>query len=176
MRKYNITARSYDELYGEEQERKYSLFINKVEKNIRNRIVLDLACGTGLLMKKLIKHAEYVIGIDISIEMLKLVRRKAIDRDKYSLILADAENIPLKNNIFNAVFAITIIQNLSNLSKALKEIRRVIKSNGIIIISGLKRVINMENVKLAIINSNLKLKKIVEEDKDLILILVKLNN
>ena len=60
------------------------------------------------------------------------------------LILADADNMPLNENIFSHVFGITLIQNMPNPAKTLNEIRRVAKDDAIIIITGMKKAFTLE--------------------------------
>jgi ubiquinone/menaquinone biosynthesis C-methylase UbiE len=60
------------------------------------------------------------------------------------LILADADNMPLKENIFSHVFGITLIQNMPNPAKTLNEIRRVAKDDAVIVITGMKKAFALE--------------------------------
>ncbi|MEM2929065.1 MAG: class I SAM-dependent methyltransferase [Nitrososphaerota archaeon] len=80
------------------------------------------------------------IALDISLEMLKKLKEK-IERDtiknKINLILADAENLPFKEKVFNSLVCSLTINHFNNLEKIAKEISRVLKKDSICIISTL---------------------------------------
>jgi len=130
---YDKLSENYDELYGSEQRTKYSLMINtlNIEKVER---VLDFGCGTGLLLKTLEEIGVcFLIGVDISSGMLAKAKEKAL---KYvDLILCDGELLPIRDEVFDVVFMVTVFQNLCNKRKGLKQAIRVMRRNGITFIS-----------------------------------------
>ena len=67
--------------------------------------LLDLGCGTCILKKFIPDDTRYV-GLDFSKNML----RKSHNLE---IIQADAEYLPFKENSFDSIFIITVIQNLS---------------------------------------------------------------
>lgn len=96
--------------------------------------VLEVAVGTGINFKTANKKAGYY-GVDCSLGMLK---RAASNLNKWefenSLSLCFAENLPFKNDSFNKVINIFGLIYFSNLEKVLKEMIRVVKKNGVIMI------------------------------------------
>ena len=70
-------------------------------------------------------------------------------RDKINsfLVSADAEHLPFRDKVFDTIFAITLIQNLPNPIKSLKEIKRVSKREASIVVSGLKRKYTFKEFK-----------------------------
>jgi ubiquinone/menaquinone biosynthesis C-methylase UbiE len=141
---YNdLGGRLYDLRYEEEQRRKYETMLAEVEVNERE-IILDDGCGTGLLF-------EYVdatiIGLDVSSGLLSMALsriQKVLDRH---LIQGDAENLPLRDHVFNGIFAITIIQNTPNPVKTLEEISRVGKAGTPVVITALKKAFSKESFR-----------------------------
>ena len=75
MEPYDIIGQFYDEVMGDQADvaRQIRKFI--VERNPKARSVLELACGTGALMKQLSRHYE-VTGLDKSSVMLALAHHK----------------------------------------------------------------------------------------------------
>ncbi|MCS7365215.1 MAG: class I SAM-dependent methyltransferase [archaeon GB-1867-035] len=178
--KYNTTWKSYDELYGEEQNKKYETILSNLTWTRKIKRIMDIGCGTGNFMNKIINKTKYTVGIDLSKNMLKEAKRKIRKNSwKTSLILADAENIPIKNNCIDLTFAITLIQNLPNPEKFLIENSRILRNKGKAIITAIKRIYKPEDIE-RIIQSNKKLKitmKINLEDvADIILFCKKLDN
>ena len=98
--------------------------------------ILDVATGTGAQAYELAKQGYTVVGIDLSPEMLKQAKKKLSSKLKLSFQQADATDLPLKDNEFDAT---SISLGLHDMPyevdiKVLKEIKRVTKKNGKILI------------------------------------------
>jgi demethylmenaquinone methyltransferase/2-methoxy-6-polyprenyl-1,4-benzoquinol methylase len=108
-------------------------------KPINPKYVLDVATGTGdvaILTYKLLKP-EKIVGIDISEGMLELGRQK-IDKQNLKnyieLKAGDSENIKFDDNSFDAVTVAFGVRNFENLEQGLKEILRVLKPGGKLVV------------------------------------------
>jgi ubiquinone/menaquinone biosynthesis C-methylase UbiE len=128
MIKYNTTSRGYDELYGEEQMEKYVEVMKEME-NLKDKVVLDIGCGTGI-MEGMLLQAKHIIGLDISIEMIKIAKERYKGYYNISWVNADAENLPIKSKSIDLSLMITVIQNIPSPPDALKEIERTLKLEG----------------------------------------------
>ena len=100
--------------------------------------VLDVACGTADSTIALAKAGvPRVIGVDISEEMLE-VGEKKIDKlnlnSVISLKVEDCENLSFNDNTFDAAFIAFGIRNFEDKKKGLKELHRVLKPNGLLLI------------------------------------------
>ena len=85
--------------------------------------VLDVGCGTGLLMERL--RESYYVGLDVSLGMLsKAKERRAGLAD---LVLGDARQLPFRSKSFETCYSFTVLQNVPEPERALKELRRVCK-------------------------------------------------
>ena len=108
-----------------------------VSKNNPQQI-LDIATGTGdlaLMMSTL--APEKIIGLDISEGMLSVGKEKiskAQLNDKIEMVVGDSEDIPYADNTFDAITVSFGVRNFANLDKGLREIRRVLKPKGILVI------------------------------------------
>lgn len=103
--------------------------------------LLDVATGTAdiaLLAAKLLKPApKNIIGIDISEGMLALGRKKVEAKHLCSTITlqtGDSEAINFANDTFDAVTVAFGVRNFSNLEKGLKEMLRVLKPGGKLVV------------------------------------------
>src|SRR5436190_6699196 len=101
--------------------------------------ILDVATGTGdmaIIACKLL-NPERITGIDISGEMLKIASKK-IEKEgleqKIHLQQGDSETINYSKNTFDAVMVAFGVRNFENLEKGLKEMLRVVKPGGIVLI------------------------------------------
>ena len=105
---------------------------------LKPRKTLDVATGTAEVAIELAKIKKNdVFGIDISNKMLEIGNRKIIKlklEKKISLIKKDVESMNFSDNSFDAITIAFGVRNFDNLEKALKEIFRVMKSKGILVI------------------------------------------
>jgi ubiquinone/menaquinone biosynthesis C-methylase UbiE len=150
--KYNSTSLFYDSRYKEIQESKYQIIL--YDQDLNKRFILDLGCGTGLLIEYLMKAKKinktslgFYIGLDISLNMLlefKSKLNKLNFQNNVSLLLSDIENLPFRENMFNTIYSITSFQNLVNINMAILESLRVSKNNTDFNFSILKKKLNLE--------------------------------
>lgn len=138
MHRYDLTAHIYDMRYAEEQTAKIEAVIESVNME-KESSVLDVGCGTGLLFSYVANKAEAIVGLDISRKILLQAKKHAKKFANVHLILADADNMPLKEDVFSHIFALTLIQNTPNPLKTLNEIERVTREYVVIVVTGLKK-------------------------------------
>jgi demethylmenaquinone methyltransferase/2-methoxy-6-polyprenyl-1,4-benzoquinol methylase len=109
----------------------------------RNRIqssrirILDVATGTGDMAFELSKLPDVQIaGIDIAAEMLEIAKAKADSKriTNVGFTIGDAENLGYLNNEFDYVTVTFGIRNFAELERGLKEIHRVLKTGGALLI------------------------------------------
>lgn len=129
-----LGGRIYDLRYGHEQSAKYDVIFSRWSIDAAD-LVLDVGCGTGLLLSRI---KAFSVGVDISIILLRRARRRL--RSGLGLIQCDAEHLPFKDGVFNKVLAVTVIQNISRPENFLMEIKRVSKMGSDIVITVLKKL------------------------------------
>ncbi len=102
-----------------------------------NHRVLDLACGPGFVALEFSKHAREVVGVDLTAEMLKkaraLARREGFDNMTFRR--ADVNRLPFSDATFDLVVTRASFHHFPEPERVLKEMARVIKPNGRILIS-----------------------------------------
>ncbi|MCY4143512.1 MAG: class I SAM-dependent methyltransferase [Gammaproteobacteria bacterium] len=97
--------------------------------------VLDVAGGTGdiaRLLAPVVGPEGEVTVLDINESMVREGRNRLIDRGlaEVKFVIADAEQIPMDDQSFDAITVAFGIRNVSNKDKALRECHRVLKPNG----------------------------------------------
>src|SRR4051812_30307742 len=99
------------------------------------RRVLDLGCGEGALaaaVRRLSGDAEpLIVGLDASANMLSAAPPP--------VVLADATAIPFRDNVFDAVVAINVLDHLPDPRAALRAAHRVLRSGGVVIAGAISR-------------------------------------
>jgi len=154
---YDEIAQGYEELHKEEQLKKIGIIKKELKVKPSDKL-LDVGCGTGLTTEPW-DCRRY--GVDPSKKLLERAR----DKKNIEYKLAPAENIPYEDSFFDVVISITAIQNFDDISKGLKEIKRVGK--GRFVLSFLKKSSKNEFIQEKI-KELFKVGKIIEEEKDLI--------
>lgn len=135
---YNNTADIYNDRYLGEQNAKIKTVLRHIELK-KQGFVIDLGCGTGLLLPKIQRSAKEIVGLDISRAMLRKIELKKKRAANIHLILADADQTPLRRSCFDTLFAITLLQNMPNPLNTILEMQRITKAKGSIVVTGLKK-------------------------------------
>ena len=105
----------------------------KMLGNLKGKKVLNLGSGLGEEAVYLASQGAIVTAIDISNQMLeftkKLARRYKV-ASKITCIHMSAEELKFKNESFDAVYGCNLLHHV-DLEKTIKEVRRVLKRNGV---------------------------------------------
>ena len=143
---FNDIAPTYDKLnhilslnVDKSWRRKAVRRLKKALAGIENPLILDVACGTADSTIKIAEKIENakVFGIDISSKMLEIGKEKVEKlglNDRISLSNSCAENIAFEEGNFDAAMVAFGVRNFFDRAQGLKEIRRVLKPNGALII------------------------------------------
>jgi ubiquinone/menaquinone biosynthesis C-methylase UbiE len=97
-------------------------------------VVLDVACGEGYGTYMLSKQVNRVIGVDISIEAIEHAK-KIYSNNNIHFINANATSIPLEDSLFDVIVSFETLEHLEEHEKLIKEFKRLLKNDGLLIIS-----------------------------------------
>jgi malonyl-CoA O-methyltransferase len=162
MQSYNVTAEMYEERYAEDQQRKYKKALEKV--NVSDKALLDVGCGSGLFFREVAKDALIAIGVDISRKLLFKAKEQARAFPNAFVLQADADRLPFKRGCFDHVFAFTILQNMPKPNESLKELKRVVKPVGRVVVTGLKKAFPLEKFMDILENSGLQISAFIDDE------------
>lgn len=113
---------------------------NLLNKHVKkNSKILELGLGAGQSAQKFLKDGYTYTGMDISSSLIKFARennKNYIKKKKAKFLVGSMENnLPFKNETFDSVIIIGALQYVVNIDNCLKEIKRVMKKNGIFILA-----------------------------------------
>ena len=100
--------------------------------DIKDGVILDFGCGSGRFFSLTVGLAKYVVGLEISQQMLAYARQRAL-LGQYGLVLFDGSRLPFVENCFDAVLSVGSIQNLTNdahFEGVIMQIARCVKKGG----------------------------------------------
>lgn len=141
---YDTEAKSYDQIrYGTQKGKRVDEFQKRIldsyleRVNLEDSSVLEVGCGTGRFLPFMAEKGCNITGIDISEEMLKVARRRVdqSEHKKITLLQNDADEIPFRDNSFDIIYSILVINLIPDFKTAFREINRVIKPGGLFIFS-----------------------------------------
>ena len=118
-----------------------SLFLSSVEAVCRfipkGAKIADIGCAQGNYTIHLGNHGYYVTGVDMRRAPLAYARLKLVSgqEDKVSFVQADTELLPFSDSTFDAALFLETLHHLMEPEKAISEVRRILKPNGILILS-----------------------------------------
>ena len=111
---------AYDEMY------------ELIRPIVRHKSVLELATGTGLIAKHIVNAAAHIEATDASPEMIAEAKRDTRSA-KLHFSVQDMFRLPYANQSFDVVIVSNALHIVPQPEKALAEIRRVLKDDGVLI-------------------------------------------
>lgn len=120
--------------YDRDRTRRYFNFVNDMETEIVlnyciDKKVLEIGCGTGLILKKIQKFVRHGIGIDLSGEMLKIAYSKGLE-----VIQGDVVSLPFGDETFDVTYSFKVLSHVPYIRRAISEISRITKEGGVLIL------------------------------------------
>lgn len=105
-------------------------------------VLADLGCGTGFFSIPAARRVKKVFALDIQQEMLDILRDK-IKKEKITnieVILSGESSIPVSDISVDILLIVNVFHELEDKSSILKEVKRVLKMNGRLIIIDWKKI------------------------------------
>ena len=128
---WDLTAKIYDRFMRKDQkayEQMYALSCPAV----RHKQVLELATGTGLIAGHIASSADHIEATDASPEMIEQAKR-GVRSSKVHFSVQDMFCLPYVDGSFDVVIVSNALHIVPNPEKALAEMRRVLKDDGVLI-------------------------------------------
>ena len=132
---YNEDSNCYDDLVSHSKFWKVSDW-NVLRRWLRelpkDSTILDIGCGTGRCAIPLTLSGKRVIATDLSIGMLKraISKSKQLGVEHITYFLADAEDLPLKENLFSTVISFGLLHHVNDPSAIVKGAKKLLRSKG----------------------------------------------
>lgn len=147
MNSNNLTQKLLENLWNEKyyhnQAREFILksfaakdeFLLKLKKySLGADTILECGCGSASILEQIWQKEKKLYGIDVSNVGINLAKRRLKKKANIKLSVANAGKLPFKDNSFGLVYATTVVEHLAHPEKAIREMIRVTKKNGHLIL------------------------------------------
>ena len=107
------------------------VFLKKHLNRSKDNKLLDIGSGTGIILELMKKHGVGY-GVELSTAGIKLLKQRILNL----IVQSDANQpMPFKNDVFSAITCLDVLEHLENDFGLLKEMVRICKPGGVIIIT-----------------------------------------
>ncbi len=127
--------------------KRLSFVLGCIGEDKGNLIILDIGTGYGVYRSHLLSKSACYIGIDVDESGLK--RAQEDDRGA-DLVLMSAEHLAFKDDLFDIVLLIEVLEHVKDDRKALEEIHRVLKPGGLAILTAPNKLFPFETHGISI--------------------------
>jgi SAM-dependent methyltransferase len=94
-------------------------------------LLLDVACGPGRLLAAFAPHVRMAVGLDLTLEMLKIARRLSVQGPhRLGLVLGEGERLPFPDETFTLVTTTLAIHHYGDPRGVIQEMVRVCRPGG----------------------------------------------
>jgi len=114
-----------------------SKIAKKMLGDVKGKTILDVGCSQGKFAFQNILPYEpnVVIGVDFAAGAIRIAQQHAHSFSNALFVVGDAMALPIKSDKFDCVVITEVIEHLPNVDSCLAELRRVVKKDGLIILS-----------------------------------------
>ena len=128
---WDRTAKIYDH-FMKKDHKAYKQMYSLIYPVVRHKQVLELATGTGLIAKHIVRSADHIEATDASQEMIEQAKQ-GVKSTKLYFSVQDMFHLPYADESFDVVIVANALHIVPEPEKALPEIRRVLKDDGVLV-------------------------------------------
>ncbi len=130
---YDAFSADYERERGENDPGGYHELLDELEADYVRRFglgrdVLEVGCGTGLVLRRVREFARIAKGVDLSPGMLQRAQARGLD-----VQLGSATELPFPDNQFDVTCSFKVLAHVPDIEKALSEMARVTRPGGMVL-------------------------------------------
>lgn len=130
---YDAFSAGYENQRGPNDPGGYHDLLDELESDYVKRYgsgrdVLEVGCGTGLVLSRISKFARSAHGVDLSPGMLEKARDRGLN-----VVLGSATELPFEDNRFDVTCSFKVLAHVPEIELALREMARVTRPGGVVL-------------------------------------------
>lgn len=130
---YDAFSADYERERGQNDPGGYHELLDELEAGFvrrfgQNKDVLEVGCGTGLVLQRIGAFARRARGVDLSPGMLEKAKQRGLD-----VTLGSATALPFDANQFDVTCSFKVLAHVPEIEKALAEMARVTRPGGMVL-------------------------------------------
>ena len=130
---YDAFSTRYEARRGSNDPGGYHELVDELETEFvrrfaKNRSVLEVGCGTGLLLRRMARFTSSARGVDLSPGMLEKARERGLD-----VVEGSATALPFEDESFDVTCSFKVLPHVPDIKTALQEMARVTRAGGHVI-------------------------------------------
>jgi len=131
LRLVNSSVREFCQKHYE--FRTFKQYLRKNHVDLTHKVILDVGCGSGYSSELIIEEFQpkELFAFDIMPEEVELAKQRGLSANVF---VGDVTDIKLPSEKFDAVFIFDVLHHVPEWRTALKEINRVLKSGGVLLV------------------------------------------
>ncbi len=122
-------AWNYKFILGKISNQRFKLLLSLLG-NIQVDNLLEIGYGSGIFFPQLKKYSKNLFGIDIHNKNREVMRQLSKHGITSNLIQGDASDMPMEDNFFDVIIAISSMEFVHNIEQGCNEVSRVLKDDG----------------------------------------------
>ncbi len=116
--------------YERERHHGYHAMLDKLQVGVARPLslgkdVLEIGCGTGMILKEIAPFARKAVGLDISPGMLAQAHARGL-----SVVVGSATDLPFSDESFDTIYSFKVLSHVEDIRKAMGEVARVLRPGG----------------------------------------------
>ena len=131
---YNPISASYDQRYEATPHSGTADLLSTLVRERGPQQILDVGCGTGRWMAELKAVMSSVVGLDLSMGMLKQARKR---EKRFRLACGRAEHLPFSNTMFDLVLCANALHHFDEPQAFVAEAHRLLRPGGALAVVGM---------------------------------------
>lgn len=130
---YDVFSQQYEQIRGDNDPGGYHNLLDEIESDFvarygAGRDVLEVGCGTGLVLERIAKFARSAKGVDLSPGMLEHAKARGLD-----VFQGSATQLPFADNSFDVSCSFKVLAHIPDIQLALSEMARVVRPGGVVL-------------------------------------------
>jgi ubiquinone/menaquinone biosynthesis C-methylase UbiE len=130
---YNAFSANYEKHRGKNDPGGYHELLDELEAGYVAKFglgkdVLEVGCGTGLVLSRITEFAKSAKGVDLSPGMLEKAKERGLDA-----VEGSATDLPFEDNTFDVTCSFKVLAHIPEIDRALSEMARVTKPGGYVL-------------------------------------------